>query len=47
MSPEQKLFSEFAEAFGRADQAVIVIFYVKGRENPADFDVSSESRWKR
>jgi len=39
----KNLFSGFSEAFDQAKKAIIVdIFYVKGREKPEDFDVSSE-----
>jgi UDP-N-acetylmuramate--alanine ligase len=39
----KKLFSGFVEAFDEAQKVVLPdIFYVAGRENPADFDVSSE-----
>lgn len=39
----KKLFNEFVEAFDEAASVILPdIFYVEGRENPADFDVSSE-----
>ncbi|MEI6627539.1 MAG: UDP-N-acetylmuramate--L-alanine ligase [bacterium] len=39
----KNFFEQFALAFKGADQAFVMdIFFVKGRENPADFDVSSE-----
>jgi len=39
----KNLFSEFIEALSTAKNVIIPdIFYVEGRENPADFDVSSE-----
>ncbi len=39
----KKLFDGFVEAFDEAASVILPdIFYVEGRENPADFDVSSE-----
>ncbi|MFA4871893.1 MAG: UDP-N-acetylmuramate--L-alanine ligase [Patescibacteria group bacterium] len=39
----KNFFKEFAASFKGADQVIILdIFFVKGRENPADFDVSAE-----
>jgi UDP-N-acetylmuramate--alanine ligase len=38
----KKFFEEFAQSFAAADLAIISdIFFVRGRENPDDFDVSS------
>lgn len=42
-SRTKELFNDFAAAFDQVDQAIITdIFFVLGRENPADFSVSSE-----
>ena len=39
----KNLFSDFIKAFDGAEKVLLPdIFYVEGRENPADFDVSSE-----
>lgn len=39
----KNLFSGFTEAFDQAEKTIIAdIFYVKGREKPEDFDVSSK-----
>lgn len=39
----KKLFSNFVEAFSEAQKVLLPdIFYVAGRENPADYDVSSQ-----
>jgi len=39
----KNFFSEFAASFSRADKVIIPdIYFVAGRENPADFDVSGE-----
>lgn len=39
----KNLFNEFIQSFSLADEAIISdIYYVEGRENPEDFDVSSQ-----
>jgi UDP-N-acetylmuramate--alanine ligase len=39
----KNFFDQFAESFNRADEVIIPdIYYVAGRENPADFDVSGQ-----
>ncbi len=39
----KNFFNDFVLSLGAADEIIVPdIFYVKGRENPADFDVSSE-----
>ncbi len=39
----KNLFNQFIQSFNQAEKVLLPdIFYVKGRENPEDFDVSSE-----
>lgn len=42
-SRTKNFFDEFATSFASADKVIILdIFYVAGRENPADFDINAE-----